>query len=222
MPDLSEEYELSLRDPLKLDYNTEKLRSFPEWKKDLRSYRQFPIRPRLSSAERHLIYRIPMELGSGNYADVGVFQGGSTACLGHGLHDAGLVGIIHAIDWFNSEPANKKDEFCSDVKAESRLIDYFSKNLNPIELKIHKGNSFEVGKQIKAKFNFIFIDASHLYWSVKRDFLTYGPLVKPGGMIAFHDCDFWGVRKTIASMGPEWRFVRQVYSTKLFIKTCRS
>lgn len=35
--------------------------------------------------------------------------------------------------------------------------------------------------------DFAFIDGDHTYPGVKADFLEYGPLVRPGGLIAFHD-----------------------------------
>jgi predicted O-methyltransferase YrrM len=35
--------------------------------------------------------------------------------------------------------------------------------------------------------DFLFIDGDHSYEGVKRDFEMYGPLVKPSGLIAFHD-----------------------------------
>jgi predicted O-methyltransferase YrrM len=38
--------------------------------------------------------------------------------------------------------------------------------------------------------DFLFIDGDHSYEGVKRDFEMYGPLVNPGGLIAFHDIDF--------------------------------
>lgn len=37
------------------------------------------------------------------------------------------------------------------------------------------------------RVDFLFIDGDHLYPGVKCDFLQYGPLVKPGGYIGFHD-----------------------------------
>ena len=37
------------------------------------------------------------------------------------------------------------------------------------------------------KLDFIFIDGDHRYKGVKADFEQYGPLVRPGGLIAFHD-----------------------------------
>ncbi len=35
--------------------------------------------------------------------------------------------------------------------------------------------------------DFAFIDGDHTYEGVKKDFQFYGPMVRPGGLIAFHD-----------------------------------
>lgn len=37
------------------------------------------------------------------------------------------------------------------------------------------------------RLDFLFIDGDHGYEGVGRDFEMYGPLVRPGGLIAFHD-----------------------------------
>ena len=39
----------------------------------------------------------------------------------------------------------------------------------------------------RGKIDFAFIDGDHTYEGVKADFENYGPLVRPGGLIAFHD-----------------------------------
>lgn len=39
----------------------------------------------------------------------------------------------------------------------------------------------------QAKLDFLFIDGDHSYEGVKRDFEMYSPLVRGGGVIAFHD-----------------------------------
>jgi len=39
------------------------------------------------------------------------------------------------------------------------------------------------GRQI----DFLFIDGDHTYEGVKKDWEMYGPLVRPGGLVAFHD-----------------------------------
>ena len=45
--------------------------------------------------------------------------------------------------------------------------------------------------QVKARLggqmlDFVFIDGDHTYDGVRRDFELYEPLVRPGGIIAFH------------------------------------
>jgi len=40
---------------------------------------------------------------------------------------------------------------------------------------------------IVPEIDFLFIDGDHTYPGVKRDFELYGPLVRKGGLIAFHD-----------------------------------
>ena len=37
------------------------------------------------------------------------------------------------------------------------------------------------------KVDFLFIDGDHTYQGVKQDFLMYSPLVRKGGIVAFHD-----------------------------------
>jgi predicted O-methyltransferase YrrM len=45
-----------------------------------------------------------------------------------------------------------------------------------------------VKKELEGEpIDFLMIDGDHTYEGVKQDFETYAPLVRPGGMIAFHD-----------------------------------
>lgn len=63
---------------------------------------------------------------------------------------------------------------------------------------ILQGDSHDPGVQRAAKeflstyspdagIDFLFIDGDHSYEGVRQDFLSYSPLVRPGGLIAFHD-----------------------------------
>jgi predicted O-methyltransferase YrrM len=73
------------------------------------------------------------------------------------------------------------------------------------------------------KIDFLFIDGDHSYKSVRTDFEMYAPLVRPGGIIGFHDIvkpshdpsnevyRFWGElkshhqwREIIADPSPGW------------------
>ena len=40
---------------------------------------------------------------------------------------------------------------------------------------------------LPGRVDFLFIDGDHTYAGVKQDYETYAPLVKPGGLIVFHD-----------------------------------
>jgi predicted O-methyltransferase YrrM len=39
----------------------------------------------------------------------------------------------------------------------------------------------------KGEVDFLFIDGDHTYQGVKQDFQMYSPLVRKGGIVAFHD-----------------------------------
>lgn len=48
------------------------------------------------------------------------------------------------------------------------------------------------GKDVpwKEEIDLLFLDDSHLYADIKENFLRFGPMVKPGGYIVFHDYHF--------------------------------
>lgn len=61
-----------------------------------------------------------------------------------------------------------------------------------VQLQVINGNSRDAGviEQVRAmapRVDFLFIDGDHSYEGVKADYENYGPLVRKGGMIAFHD-----------------------------------
>ena len=53
----------------------------------------------------------------------------------------------------------------------------------------HLAETLEQVKNLFASENidFAFIDGDHTYEGVKSDFVSYAPLVRPGGIVAFHD-----------------------------------
>jgi predicted O-methyltransferase YrrM len=58
----------------------------------------------------------------------------------------------------------------------------------------------------------LLIDGDHRFEGVRRDFLMYGPLVRRGGLIAFHDI-VPGPEETVGGVPRFWRVVTQVYET---------
>ncbi|MBW1798178.1 MAG: class I SAM-dependent methyltransferase, partial [Deltaproteobacteria bacterium] len=68
----------------------------------------------------------------------------------------------------------------------------------------------------KQGLDFAFIDGDHTYEGVTSDFLNYGPLVRPGGIIVFHDILPCPELPEI-QVFRFWREVREKYNTKEII-----
>jgi predicted O-methyltransferase YrrM len=71
----------------------------------------------------------------------------------------------------------------------------------------------------------LFIDGSHHYEDVRRDFLSYRRLVRPGGLIAFHDIvPDHGERHSrhthnwAGGVPTLWREVREAYTSREFVR----
>jgi predicted O-methyltransferase YrrM len=162
-----------------------------KWSKDKKSWSKYPEKTQHASIECAYLYSIPRELGKGNYANLGVFRGGSTACLAFGLKDNNLNGTVYAVDIFQKKSGNC--DSTTKMHFENCKIDKY--------LKICKGYTFEWAKILAnegIKFKFIFIDADHYYESCKLDFDLWYPLLELNGIIAFHDVDFLSVDTFIA------------------------
>jgi len=72
------------------------------------------------------------------------------------------------------------------------LFRYIKKGKQKIYLIQGDSHSIETLRKIEEilkgrKVDFLFIDGDHSYEGVKRDFEMYSPLVRKGGIIAFHD-----------------------------------
>jgi predicted O-methyltransferase YrrM len=69
------------------------------------------------------------------------------------------------------------------------------------------------------RLDFLFIDGDHTYDGVKQDFEMYGPLVRPGGVIAFHD-----ILEHPPELGCEvvtfWRGIKGRYTHREIVENC--
>jgi len=76
-------------------------------------------------------------------------------------------------------------------------------------LELLRGDSHDAGMKGRVMrilggrpIDFLFVDGDHSYEGVRRDYEDYGPLVRPGGLIAFHDV----ARHPAGEGGDVWRF----------------
>jgi len=72
------------------------------------------------------------------------------------------------------------------------LYGYFKKPQQKLHLvrgDSHDPRTLEIVEKILRgeKLDFLFIDGDHTYEGVKKDFEMYSPLVRRGGVVAFHD-----------------------------------
>jgi predicted O-methyltransferase YrrM len=67
------------------------------------------------------------------------------------------------------------------------------------------------------RLDFLFIDADHTYEGVSRDFEMYAPLVRSGGMVAFHDI-VTHKQGTSCEVERFWNEVKQRYRYREFVE----
>lgn len=202
------------RDLARISFETEKVRDIPEWAGQPKSWTQYKDRKLTTSAESHLFYHYGRTLGPGNYADVGVYRGGSVAALAHGMKDGGHRGTVYAVDLF--DPHGESANSHPNADTPDILRAYFKANFPGIALEIRKGDSTEWGRKLHVPLRFAFIDADHNYAPCKADFEAWGRLVEVGGVLAFHDTDFDTVDQVVRELPLCWKLERHIFRTKAF------
>jgi predicted O-methyltransferase YrrM len=102
---------------------------------------------------------------------------------------------------------------------QGKLYRSFARDQQRIELVLGDSHSQGVADNIKQllggrPLDFLFIDGDHSYEGVKQDFEMYSPLVKPDGVIAFHDI----APGPEASVGGVPRFWQELKATRPVIE----
>jgi predicted O-methyltransferase YrrM len=79
----------------------------------------------------------------------------------------------------------------------------------------HKESTFNEAVQALngAAVDILFIDGDHSYAGAKQDFLRYRSLVRPGGLVIFHDILENVLDKDI-TVAPLWREIKQSFETE--------
>lgn len=63
----------------------------------------------------------------------------------------------------------------------------------------------EWGQGPLGEYDFVFVDGDHSYPAVRRDFLNYWPMVRAGGLLAFHDISCPDENPDRIEVGRFWR-----------------
>lgn len=130
--------------------------------------------------------------------EIGSYCGLSAICLGLGIKEKG--GILFSIDHHRGSEEHQYGEEYFDPD----LYDEHNKRINtfPVfEKNIERANLLDIVIPIVAKshvvarmwstpLSLVFIDGSHSFESAKKDYVSWGPHIMPGGILAIHDVFF--------------------------------
>ena len=130
-----------------------------------------------------------------SFVEVGSWMGQSAAFMAVEIANSGKAIAFHCVDnWAGGPDDERIREFlaCNDGEA------MFRKNVGPVldRITVRRGQSVEVARTFAdSSLDFVFLDASHDYPSVKADITAWLPKIRPGGTLAGHDFDhgFLGV-----------------------------
>ena len=141
------------------------------------------IRPKQNPVEIEAAYHAICELNPSRVLEIGTARGGSLYLWTQAAtDDAKLVSVdLPGGDFGGAYLDCRSPLYKSFARPGQTLILHRADSHQPESLDLVKSD-FD-GQPI----DFAFIDGDHLYEGVKQDFEMYGPLVRPGGLIGFHD-----------------------------------
>jgi len=141
------------------------------------------IRPKQSPREIEQAYEAVCELNPRRVLELGTARGGSLYLWAQAATDDA---VIVSVDLPGGEFGGGYSQ------ARMPLYESFARDGQKIVLMRTDSQQPETLGKVKAAMgdvpvDFAFIDADHRYEGVKIDYLLYSPLVRPGGLIGFHD-----------------------------------
>lgn len=135
----------------------------------------------------HVVNNTP----NGNYVEIGTWLGKSTCYMGELLKERGAAAKLFCVDTFLGEP-NATDQQEIVAKEGGNIYYRFLKNMQeagvlnymvPLQLTSEQAATlFE-----EHFFDFVFLDAAHLYDDVMLDLNSWWSKLKEGGIFAGHD-----------------------------------
>lgn len=149
--------------------------------------------------------------GDGAIIEIGSWKGKSTIWLALGARASGTPTQIAAVDPHTGSEEHQRagelvwtfDEFRENIRRAG-----VSDRVVPIVQA-----SVEAAADFEGPVELLWVDGAHDYESVKADVAAWAPKLIEGGVIAFHDSKWPGVRRAIEEeiyCGETWRDIRRV------------
>jgi len=146
--------------------------------------------------EKYLLWKSASKVDHGSIVEIGSFEGYSSIVLAKGVQNGSKV---YAIDP-HTDRMIEIDEMESPVVGDTWSI--FNENIQKTGVsQIVQGIKMKSEDAVmtwKEPIALLYIDGSHRYEDVKKDFLLWKQYVIPGGMVIFHDIWTSGVRRALS------------------------
>ena len=141
------------------------------------------INPLQTPKEIEGLYRLALSHNPSRVLEVGTAKGGTLYLWCQAAADDAKIVSID-LPWGKFGGGYEKPR--------ADLYNAFARESQTLHLLRGDSHADETRKKIKDLFgadpiDFAFIDGDHFYEGVKSDFIAYGPMVRPGGLIGFHD-----------------------------------
>jgi predicted O-methyltransferase YrrM len=141
------------------------------------------IEPRQNPLEIEELYRAVCGLKPQRVLEVGTARGGTLYLWTQAAtDDATIVSVDLPMGDFGGAYPVEKVPFYQEFARPAQQLHLLRKDSHDQQTVLEVRQLFGGGA-----VDFAFIDGDHTYDGVKADFFNYGPLVRPGGLIAFHD-----------------------------------
>ena len=138
--------------------------------------------------------------------ELGTHMGLYVLAMGMALRDLGQGGKLYAIDTWQGDP---QATFYGDEVYETFLQRRSQLGLEAIITPLRMLFSEGVA-HVTEPVDLLHIDGLHTYEAVSQDLADFGPKVRPGGIILFHDVDTW-----FPDMKVFWREISRKYESHL-------
>lgn len=146
----------------------------------------------------------------GPFLEVGSYCGKSTVWIGDAAETKGTV--LFAVDHHQGSPEMAAGQDCHnpdviDADGSHDTLASFRRTLRQAGLQDTvvpiTGSTAVLAPHWSIEVGFVFIDAAHDYEGCKLDAKTWGPWVKPGGLMAFHDTTIADIARVVDEQGWE-------------------
>lgn len=141
------------------------------------------IEPRQNPVEIESLYEMVCELDAQRILEIGTARGGTLYLwLQAALKNATVISVDLPGGEFGGAYPACRIPFYQSFARDDQVLHLLREDS-------HQTQTFDSVKQLlnDQSIDFLFIDGDHTYEGVKADFEMYAPLVRSGGLIAFHD-----------------------------------